>query len=260
MLAAAADRRTPLPCNGEGAVPPLGGVRGARVYMYRYGGTDWTKKEPPVGVHASVRDIGCLLSTIPRRWRRRGMFTQYHLTNGCGCPIIVLVGWYNARLGHLRLQSGKGFHMAQNGGGKGWQTDTDTGTKVMPASWGKLLDWLLLGPERAPSTQRDWATENDMHEDSIRRIKRDPRFVREWDRRAAELNVNPERVQSVVDALWQRASAGDTKAASLYLQYVEKFTPKRRVVVDDEREAVGMSDAELADALEFEVVGLRAVS
>lgn len=39
------------------------------------------------------------------------MFTQYHLTNGCGCPIIVLVGWYNARLGHLRLQSGKEFHM-----------------------------------------------------------------------------------------------------------------------------------------------------
>ena len=188
------------------------------------------------------------------------MFTQYHLTNGCGCPIIVLVGWYNARLGHLRLQSGKGFHMAQNGGGKGWQTDTDTGTKVMPASWGKLLDWLLLGPERAPSTQRDWATENDLHEDSIRRIKRDPRFVREWDRRAAELNVNPERVQSVVDALWQRASAGDTKAASLYLQYVEKFTPKRRLVVDDAREVAGMSDAELADALESEVVGLRAVS
>jgi hypothetical protein len=35
----------------------------------------------------------------------------------------------------------------------------------------------------------------------------------------------------------------------LYLQYIEKFTPKRRVVVDDEREVVGLSDNELADEL-----------
>jgi len=42
------------------------------------------------------------------------MFTQYHLTNGWGCPIIVqCVGTKGARLGHLRLQSEKGFHMAK---------------------------------------------------------------------------------------------------------------------------------------------------
>ena len=206
---------------------------------------------------------------------RYWLFTQYHspsleatgnvysvpLTNGWDCPIIVqCVGTKGVRLGHLRLQSGKGFHMAQNGGGKGWQTDTDTGKQVMPNAWRNFLDWLLLGPEREPSTQKAWAEAHEVHEDSLRRWKRDPRFIREWDRRAAELNINPERVQSVVDALWQRASAGDTKAASLYLQYVEKFTPKRRLVVDDAREVAGMSDAELADALESEVVGLRAVS
>ena len=150
--------------------------------------------------------------------------------------------------------------MAQNGGGRGWQTDPETGKQTMPKSWRDLLDWLLQGPERKPATQKLWALEHGIHEDSIRRIKRDPRFIREWDRRAAELNVNPERVQSVVDALWQRASEGDTKAAALYLQYVDKFTPKRRVVVDDEREASGMSDDELADALEFEITNLRSVS
>lgn len=124
-----------------------------------------------------------------------------------------------------------------------------TGEKVMPLRWQGFLDWLLRGPERQPQTQREWAAENDMHEDSLRRIKRDPRFIKEWDRRAAELNINPERVQSVIDSLWQRASAGDVKAASLYLQYIEKFTPKRRVVVDDEREVAGLSDVELADEL-----------
>ena len=97
------------------------------------------------------------------------------------------------------------------------------------------------------------------HEDSLRRIKRDHRFIKEWDRRAAELNINPERVQSVIDSLWQRASDGDVKAASLYLQYIEKFTPKRKVVVDDERDVAGFSDEELASALEAEVRHLRMV-
>ena len=147
--------------------------------------------------------------------------------------------------------------MAQNGGGKGWKTDPDTGTKIMPEVWQGLLDWLLQGPDRSPSTQKAWAAENGIHEDSIRRIKRDPRFIREWDRRAAELNVNPERVQSVIDALWQQAAAGDVKAASLYLQYIDKFTPKRKVAVEDDRDAALFSDEELAAALEAELVNLR---
>ena len=111
--------------------------------------------------------------------------------------------------------------MPQNGGGRGWATDPDTGQPQMPDLWKELLEWLLQGPERSPRTQREWAKAHEMHEDSIRRIKRDNRFIREWDRRAAELNINPERVQSVIDALWQQAANGDVKAASLYLQYME---------------------------------------
>ena len=149
--------------------------------------------------------------------------------------------------------------MPQNGGGTGWVWDEESGNKVMPARWQYFLDWLLGGPERQPRTQREWAAENDMHEDSLRRIKRDPRFIKEWDSRAAELNINPERVQSVIDSLWQRASDGDVKAANLYLQYIEKFTPRRKVVVDDERDIAGFSDEELASALEAEVIELRMV-
>jgi len=150
--------------------------------------------------------------------------------------------------------------MAQNGGGRGWSTDEESGVQTMPDRWRSLLEWVLAGPERTPATQKGWAAENDMHEDSIRRIKRDVRFVREWDRRAAELNVHPERTQTVIDALYGAAAGGDVKAASLYLQYVEKFTPKRRVIVDDERDATGLSDAELADELESLVAEFRDVS
>ena len=63
------------------------------------------------------------------------------------------------------------------------------------------------------------------------------------------MNVHPERTQGVVDALHRAAVDGDVKAASLYLQYIEKFTPKRRLVVDDDRLVSGLSDAELSAEL-----------
>lgn len=149
--------------------------------------------------------------------------------------------------------------MAQNGGGKGWITDPDTGIAKMPRHWELLLEWLLLGPERQPKYQQDFAAEHGIHADSLRRIKRDPRFIKEWDRRASELNINPERVQSVIDALWAAAAGGDVKAASLYLQYIDKFTPRKKMILDDERDVAGYSNEELAEALEAEVISLRMV-
>jgi len=128
----------------------------------------------------------------------------------------------------------------------------------MPPLWQDLLEWFLKGPDRDPKTQREWAAEQGCHEDSVRRIKRDVRFAREWDRRAAELNIHPERTQSVIDSLHQQAVGGSVQAASLYLQYVEKFTPKRKVVVD-EREVSGLSNDELVEELEAQVRHLRVV-
>ena len=149
--------------------------------------------------------------------------------------------------------------MPQNGGGRGWKWDESSGQKTMPKKWTQLLDWLLQGPDRDPKHQYEWAAENGVHEDSVRRIKRDVRFAREWDRRAAELNIHPERTQSVIDALHQQAVGGSVQAASLYLQYIEKFTPKRKVLVDDDRDVGGLSDSELADELEAKVLHLRVV-
>ncbi len=149
--------------------------------------------------------------------------------------------------------------MPHNGGGRGWLWDEESGQKTMPPKWVGLLDWLLQGPDREPKHQYEWAAENGIHEDSVRRIKRDVRFAREWDRRAAELNIHPERTQSVIDSLHQQAVGGSVQAASLYLQYIEKFTPKRRVVVDDDRDVVGLSDDELVDELLDQVSHLRVV-
>ena len=148
--------------------------------------------------------------------------------------------------------------MPANGGGNGWTWDEESGERIMPPLWQDLLEWFLKGPDRDPKTQREWAAEQGCHEDSVRRIKRDVRFAREWDRRAAELNIHPERTQSVIDSLHQQAVGGSVQAASLYLQYVEKFTPKRKVVVD-EREVSGLSNDELVEELEAQVRHLRVV-
>ena len=147
--------------------------------------------------------------------------------------------------------------MPQNGGGKGWVTDPDTGQLRMPDDWARYLEW-LLDESRVPATSVAWAEENGYNDRTVRRWKADPLFIRECDRRAAELNVHPERTQGVVDALHRAAVAGDVKAASLYLQYIEKFTPKRRLVVDDERDVVGLSDAELSAELAQLMEGLDA--
>ena len=51
-----------------------------------------------------------------------------------------------------------------------------------------------------------------------------------------EFNVSPERIQEVVDAMFEAAKDGDTKAASLYLQYVDRLKPKEtKIIIEDKR-------------------------
>ena len=170
---------------------------------------------------------------------------------GCGNGTAVAV--------LLRTVVHDGEWFVKNGGGRGWDWDPDLGEKVMPKLWQDLLEWFLLGPEREPKFQYEWAEQQGCHPDSVRRIKRDPRFFREWDRRAAELNVHPERTQSVIDALHSQAVGGSVQAASLYLQYIEKFTPKRKVVVGDGGDVSDLTDLALADELDAQVSHLRVV-
>jgi hypothetical protein len=137
--------------------------------------------------------------------------------------------------------------MPRNGGGAGVRT-TESGERVLPEQWSEFIDW-LVDPLRSPATQKEWAVLHGLNPDSVTRWKRHPDFVREWESRARVLNVGVERTQAVVNSLFAAATSGDTKAASLYLQYIDKFTPKHRVVVED-AEVEGLSDADLLLELE----------
>lgn len=134
-----------------------------------------------------------------------------------------------------------------------WSTDGD-GNAVMPDLWARYLDWLLSDP-RSPSTHQELADSLDCHRDTLKRIRRDPRFVAEWERRADLLNISTDRIQTVVNALHRKAAEGDVKAAALYLQYVGRFMPEKKITVV--QDVATMSDADLAAELELEARRIR---
>lgn len=74
-------------------------------------------------------------------------------------------------------------------------------------------------------------------------------FMEEWEKRAKKLNGGVERTQRVMDSLYTAAvSKGDTKAASLWLQAVERFTPTRKVI-EESSKVEDLSDEELAASM-----------
>lgn len=110
----------------------------------------------------------------------------------------------------------------------------------------EYIEW-LCDPERRGS-KVGWARDHGVAESTVYKWSKDRWFKAAYEQRLAELNISPDRIQMVVDALHRAAAGGDTKAAQLYLQYVDRLQPKR-VVIEDARVA-SLSDEELAAELQ----------
>lgn len=108
------------------------------------------------------------------------------------------------------------------------------------------IEW-LCDPEREGS-KAQWAKDRGLSPRTLYSWVSDRWFKAAYEQRLAELNVSPDRIQAVVESLWKQAKGGDTKAASLYLQYVDRLQPKR-VVIEDARVAA-LSDDELTAELQ----------
>lgn len=108
------------------------------------------------------------------------------------------------------------------------------------------VSWYVLPPGTRP-TQKDWCAEHGVAETTPVRWQKEPWFREAVDHFYAQLNISPLRVQEVVDALHLAATRGNTHAATLYLQYIDRLAP-RRVVVES-REVSELTDIELAAAL-----------
>lgn len=127
-----------------------------------------------------------------------------------------------------------------------WRTD-DEGNLVIPQDQSDFLDW-LLSDVRDPPNQQQWAHERGYNVRTVKSWKHDPRFKREWERRAADKNISIERIQDVVNTIYNAAKNGDVKASEAYLKYIERFLPAPERVTSDQS-IRAMSDEELDAAL-----------
>lgn len=127
-----------------------------------------------------------------------------------------------------------------------WRSDED-GNPLMPEKQSEYLDW-LLSDIKVPSSQAQWCSQNDVHERTVQGWKREIRFKREWERRAGEKNISPDRIQDMVNTLYMAGKNGDVKAAQTYLTYVEKFMPPPTRETAD-KGIQGMTDEELDRAI-----------
>lgn len=118
----------------------------------------------------------------------------------------------------------------------------------------EFIQW-LVDPGRV-GTQAEWAQAHGITPRTLNNWKKDPAFKAEMDRTLAQFNVDSLRIQKVVDAMWDKASQGDVKAAELYLRYIEKIQPSRPVLEDD-TDVSKLSDQELLAALQSATEILR---
>lgn len=126
----------------------------------------------------------------------------------------------------------------------------ESGRYVMPELQSKFLDWLLTpkSEREGIDTQAAWAAANGVNSGTLGTWKKDRRFRREWEDRAAAKNISVDRVQGILDTLHEAGMQGDVQAAKLYLQHVERLAPP--VVVHRDPDLQDLSEEDLDRMLE----------
>lgn len=83
----------------------------------------------------------------------------------------------------------------------------------------EYLAWLLLPEDlRKPAHKNKWAEEHGLHVNTLSTWEKKKNFIERWKLGVEGLNQSPERTQKLLDALYIKGIAGDTKSAELYLK------------------------------------------
>lgn len=135
-----------------------------------------------------------------------------------------------------------------------WTTDPQ-GNDVMPPLLKEFLEW-LCAPLRDPATVEEWAAQHNVSSRATRRWRDDPRFKKQWEARAAETYGGVEMFSNVMRNLYDiatnRKDAAGVKAASLILQAMDRFTPKKSIEMTSS-DLTSLSDDELFKRLEADM-------
>lgn len=128
-------------------------------------------------------------------------------------------------------------------------SDDNPGAKVLEdARKLRLLNWLITPPGmREPSSQNALAEELGVSSRTIRDWKQAPVFRALWEKQAKDIVGDPEKVQRVLEMLYDTAldttNARHVKAAELYLKAVDGIKPPEASLA--EKKAAELSDNEL---------------
>lgn len=108
----------------------------------------------------------------------------------------------------------------------------------------EYVNWLCTPlDDRESKTKTAWAAEHGVGYSTVKEWDRDDRVKWLIQASADKLNMGPERVQQVMNALFRKASNGDTAAAKLYMEHVDKLKPP----VDTNVDLSDLSDEEVAE-------------
>jgi len=110
----------------------------------------------------------------------------------------------------------------------------------------EYVEWLVTPEQlRQPRTKAAWAEEHGFNRKTLTDWEHDDRVRWAIRDRADSLNMSPERVQEVMNALFNKAKAGDVQASKLYLDHVDKIMPREGTAGKGGYE--DMSDEQLAE-------------
>lgn len=112
-----------------------------------------------------------------------------------------------------------------------------------------FIEWLCTPKAiREPKNQVQYGQQNHIHHKTLAKWKTDLDFKRAWDHRLTELQVDPENLEAVMDALLSKALKEDTKAISMWMDVYRQFRPAPEPEVEEVTVLSELSDDEL-DAL-----------
>lgn len=102
----------------------------------------------------------------------------------------------------------------------------------------EFLDWWVTpNPDKVPRSIIAWAVEHDVTTETLRRWRKHDWWEVALRKRLAELNVSPDRVQAVIDALFATATDQEHKqqvqAARVLLEYTQQLMPVQPVLPAD---------------------------
>ena len=115
----------------------------------------------------------------------------------------------------------------------------------------RFLEWLCtIKEDRDPPYQKDLALELGVHAKTLSDWRNEPEFLEEWNRRYRRTVGSPERMQLVLERLFEtatdRTDPRQVQAAKEYRMAVEGVAPTRLDISVNARE---LSDAELSELI-----------